>query len=121
MQALLVERRGVITFYEDLAFTDERLAAMQWLGARGFGKGYRADVSNALTRAEAADRVMRVLAHEGKRWVEPAGDGELHEAEVIGWLRKAGYPRDVAAAVRSPLDVGGLARILYAMMRPLTV
>lgn len=120
LQALLAERRGVITFYEDLPFTDERMAAMQWLGARGFGKGYRANASEVLGRADAADRVKRVLAHEGKRWTAPAGEGELHGAEVAGWLRSVGYEGAKAAAAEKPLEVGELARILYAAMRPET-
>ncbi|MBN8731724.1 MAG: FAD-dependent oxidoreductase [Acidobacteria bacterium] len=118
LQALLVERRGVITFYEDLAFTDERMAAMQWLGARGFGKGYRAGASETLIRADAAARVMRVLTHEGKRWKPPAGEGKLSEAEVGDWLRSAGYVRAQAAGAGEPLTAGALARLLYAAMRP---
>jgi hypothetical protein len=118
LQALLVERKGVITFYEDLPFTDERMAAMQWLGARGYGKGYQAGVSGALTRQDAAGRVTRVLAQEGKRWKAPAGAGEVSEAEVVAWLRSAGYTRAHAVGLRQPLDVGGLARILYSALRP---
>ena len=51
IQALLVERRGVITFDEDLPFGDPAFAAFQYLGARGLGKGYRTLRGAPVTRA----------------------------------------------------------------------
>jgi hypothetical protein len=66
LQRLLVERRGVITFFEDLKFDDPHHAAMQWLGARGFNQGYRANVDAPLTAAEAAAMLERVTKAMGK-------------------------------------------------------
>jgi hypothetical protein len=66
LQTLLVERRGVITFYEDLPFTDPAFAAFQWLGARGLNGGYKATKDVKLTRAEAAERLARILKLHGQ-------------------------------------------------------
>jgi hypothetical protein len=64
---ILVERKGVITFYEDLPFTDPSFAAFQFLGARGLNPGYRANKNARLTRAEADERLARILRHHGAR------------------------------------------------------
>jgi hypothetical protein len=65
LQALLVERRGVITFYEDLPFTDPAFAAFQWLGARGLNGGYKATRDVKLTRDDAAKKLARILKVHG--------------------------------------------------------
>ena len=92
LQALLVERRGVITFYEDLPFTDPAFAAFQWLGARGLNPGYRADKGAKLTRAEASGRLVRILKLHGKTWSAPADrpDAPLLAADLRHWLKQAG-------------------------------
>ena len=79
LQALLVERRGVITFYEDLPFADPAFAAFQWLGARGLNLGYRANQGMKLTRADAAERLTRILKLHGGVW--NAGDPPLDLAQ----------------------------------------
>ena len=65
LQSLLVERRGVITFYEDLPFTDPAFAAFQWLGARGLNGGYKATKDAKLTHADAAKKLARILKING--------------------------------------------------------
>ena len=67
LQALLVERRGVITFYQDLPFDDPTFAAFQWLGARGLNGGYRANKNERLTRAAATEKLDRILKFHGQR------------------------------------------------------
>src|SRR5262249_41036741 len=72
LQSLLVEKRGVITFYEDLPFTDPAFAAFQFLGSRGLNSGYRADQTKQLTRTEASDKLARILKYHGKSKRPPA-------------------------------------------------
>jgi hypothetical protein len=66
LQSLLVERKGVITFYEDLPFTDPAFAAFQFLGARGLNPGYKALKGTKLTQAEANERQARIAKYHGK-------------------------------------------------------
>lgn len=118
LTALLAERRGVLTFYEDLPFTDPDFPALQWLGARGLNPGYRANKAEKLTRRGGAERLARILQSEGKAWTMPAGseDPPLTAAEVAGWLRQAGY-RAVPGGPET-LDVAGFAQIVFAALRP---
>jgi hypothetical protein len=66
LQAILVERRGVITFYQDLPFTDPAFPAFQFLGARGLNAGYEAMKDTKLTRVDAAERLARILRLHGQ-------------------------------------------------------
>lgn len=122
LQALLVERRAVVTFLEDLPFADEAFAALQWLGARGFNVGYRADKEAGLTERDAADRLGRVLTSLGKNWQAPELGAEkpLSMATVSGWLQEAGYPAPTASATEStahPTTVEQFATVLYRAIR----
>ncbi|MCW5964131.1 MAG: FAD-dependent oxidoreductase [Bryobacterales bacterium] len=122
LQALLVERRAVVTFLEDLPFADETFAAMQWLGARGFNTGYRADRDAPLTERDAADRLGRVLISLGKNWQAPEllAAKPLSMATVADWLQQAGYPGLTPPANESTAEsttVGHLATVLYRAMR----
>jgi len=78
LQALLVERRGVITYYEDLPFTDPAFAAFQWLGARGLNPGYNATKDARLTSAEITERLDRILKTHGP--VSPETEARLRHA-----------------------------------------
>lgn len=111
LQRLLVERRGVITFYEDLPFEHRAFAAFQWLGARGLNKGYAAQPDALLTRGEAWESLERVLAREGKRWSPPAGnlDAPLRPADLRRELRRAGY------AVRAAKSDAPMTREQFAV------
>jgi len=71
LQSLLVERRGVVTYYDDLPFTDPSFAAFQWLGARGLNPGYKATKDRKLTAADAAAKLARIGKYNGK--VPPEG------------------------------------------------
>ena len=117
VQALLVERRGVITFDEDLPFGDPAFAAFQYLGARGLGKGYKTLRGARVTRAEGAERLGRILGYEGKRFAAPGGDGAagLRGSELAEWLRGAGYK---ATGGEGELDLTGFATAVYAALRP---
>jgi hypothetical protein len=117
LQALLVERRAVITFYEDLPFTDEAFAAFQWLGARGLSPGYRADKGAKLTRADGAARLARILKMEGKAWAPPKGiaDAPLAASELGSWLKQAGYK--AAAGGSADLDLTQFAVAVYGALR----
>ncbi len=121
LQALLVERRGVVTFYEDLSFTDNSFAAFQWLGARGLNTGYRAAKDTKLTQREGAERLARILGFAGSRWAAPNGvtDAPLLASELTVWLKNAGYKGTVQAAGSSAgqLDLAGFAAMVYAAMR----
>jgi hypothetical protein len=118
LQALLVERRGVITFYEDLPFTDPAFAAFQWLGARGLNPGYRANKDAKLTRAEASGRLVRILKLHGKTWAAPGDrpDAPLLAADLQHWLKQAGYTS--LATGSSPVDLAQFASIVYQSLGP---
>jgi hypothetical protein len=60
LQKILVERKGVITFFEDLPFDDPDFAAFQWLGARGLNKGYLASPDRTLTQADIEEIRLRL-------------------------------------------------------------
>jgi hypothetical protein len=60
LQKLMVERKGVITFFEDLRFDDPDFAAFQWLGARGLNKGYTATPDKQLTQADIDEIRTRI-------------------------------------------------------------
>src|SRR3712207_5588695 len=66
LQALLVERKAVVTFLDDVPFDDPDFAALQWLGARGLNTGYSARKNAPLTRRDGAERLTRVLKHHGR-------------------------------------------------------
>jgi hypothetical protein len=118
LQALLVERRGVVTFYEDLPFTDPDFAAFQWLGARGLNPGYRATKAMKLSRGEAAGRLERILKFHGKRWTAPevVADAPLRAADLQTWLKQAGY--ETSAGRADSGDLAGFAATVYAALRP---
>jgi hypothetical protein len=113
LQALLVERRGVITFYEDLPFTDPAFAAFQWLGARGINPGYRATKDAKLTRGAAAGRLARILKMHGKTWTAPRDnpDAPLLPRDLQDWLKQTGYTSPSTGA--SALDLGQFATTVY--------
>jgi hypothetical protein len=99
LQALLVERRGVITFYEDLPFTDPAFAAFQWLGARGLNGGYKATKDARLTHADAAEKLARILKVHGP--ISP------------------GLQARLAKATEAPdLDLTQFATTVYKALRP---
>lgn len=60
LQKLLVERKGVIAFFEDLPFSDPDFPTFQWLGARGLNKGYLAAPDKILTQAEIDEIRARI-------------------------------------------------------------
>lgn len=93
LQRLLVERGGVITFYQDLPSDHPDFAAFQWLGARGLSPGYRATPDLKLTRGEGWTRFGKILEAEGHRQQEPPDvlDGPLTAGELAGWLRLSGF------------------------------
>jgi hypothetical protein len=118
LQTLLVERRGVITFYEDLRFTDPVFAAFQWLGARGLNGGYRATKDAKLTRASAAGRLARMLRLHGQSWSAPrdSPDAPLLASDLREWLKQAGHG---SASTGAPvLDLTQFASAVYQALRP---
>jgi len=93
LQQALLANNGAITYFDDLRRDDNAFIACHWLGARGLNKGYRAQPHNRLTRAEGAERLRRVLHYMRLAWPAPdGGDGPLRTADVVGWLRSAGFP-----------------------------
>jgi hypothetical protein len=110
----------VVTFYEDLPFNDADFAAMQYLGARGLNKGYRADKAKLLTRGDGKERLARILKLEGKAWKMPGGEtaGPLSAEELAGWLKQAGYRPAAPGADTAQMDLAKFARAVYAAIRP---
>ena len=92
LQRLLVERRGVITYYDDLPFDHPAFAAFQWLGARGLNKGYLAEPERRLSRRDGWEKLTRILQAEGQRCPTPAGElgAKLTGTEMVQWLIEAG-------------------------------
>jgi hypothetical protein len=119
LQALLVERRGVITFYEDLPFTDPDFAAFQWLGARGLNPAYIAGKDAKLNRADAAARLVRILKWQGKIWNAPRDRAEspVLASDLHEWLKQAGYS-SAAAGGPVEIDLKQFASIVYRALRP---
>jgi len=97
LQQVIAARGGVIAYLADVKFSDPDFAALQWVGARGFNKGYEAKPDQALTAGTAAQAFGRVMRACGKSWDAPAGsDAPLPGAPLTGtvlrqWLRSAGY------------------------------
>src|SRR5581483_3424349 len=60
LQQALLANGGVITYLDDLARDNDAFAACQWLGARGFNKGYQAEADRPVSRGESAERLGRV-------------------------------------------------------------
>lgn len=120
LQAMLAERGGVVTFYEDLPFNDPDFAAFQYLGARGLNKGYRADKAQLLTRGDGAERLARILKSEGRQWELPGGatSDALSTAELSRWLEQAGYRAARPAGDGAQIDLARFARTVYAAIRP---
>jgi hypothetical protein len=125
LQTILVERRGVITFYEDLPFTHPAFPALQHLGARGLNPGYRAALDTLLTRSAAAERLARILRFEGKPFTPPNPSGAPATAALVAqWLRDAGYPQAAAvrqaaiAAASASYTLEAFAAQVYAALRP---
>lgn len=121
LQSLLVERKGVVTFYEDLPFADPAFPAMQYLGARGLNPGYRAEKESPLTETAAAHRLARILHFEGKTW-KPLATPEanpLTAQRLSGWLQDAGYrnPGATASENGAALLLKDFATIVYAALR----
>lgn len=118
LQAQLVERGAVVTFFADLPFGDPDFAAMQWLGARGLNKGYRADKDTPLTEGDGAERLNRILAASGseKRVQASAPAQALTRETLAGWLREADYT-PVAGEETLAMNVGRFAAAVYRAMR----
>jgi len=126
LQARLVEHGGVITFYEDLPFNNHAFAAMQWLGARGLSRGYRAEADAPLSQSDAAERLARILQHQGVSWTPPAmpSSAPVNTAVLAAWLREAGCPTVAAGEPAGgpqpgePLNLGGFATLIYTALKP---
>lgn len=121
LQTLLVERRGVISFYDDLPFTDDAFPAFQWLGARGLNRGYKAEKNTPLTEADAAERFDRVLQQLRK---EPLrlpvrGNESLTAVTLRNWLESSGYrPAAVGSEGNKALTLADFAKSIYAAVKP---
>ncbi len=124
LQKILTERRGVITFYEDLNFDDPAFAAFQWLGARGLNKGYAASPDARLSRSAAWESLSRILSIEGKPWRPPIDnpDAPLLRNALAAELQKAGY--SVSGDAAQPvgpverLTLRQFASIVYRAVSP---
>lgn len=121
LQSVLVEQRGVVTYFDDVSFTDPHFAALQWLGARGFNKGYRAVKEETLTQHEAAQCLARVLSHCGITWTAPhaATNAPVQAADVHRWLTSAGINlvgSSMDEGVRT-LDRAQFAGMLYPTLK----
>ncbi len=117
LQKLLVERRGVITFYHDLKFDHPAFAALQWLGARGLNLGYCAHPDKNLTRREASECLGRILQSEGKTIpaILQQPESPMLAADLLEWLRGVGLP----ARDRTPdgqLNSARFASIVYSAL-----
>lgn len=124
LQQNILENGGVITCLDDLPQTDEAFVACQWLGARGLNKGYQAEPGKVLRRAEAAERLRRVLEIVKRPWVGPSeGDliSSLKAEDVVSWLRSAGFqaPATVPARLKNgELTVRKFALLVYGVAAP---
>ena len=118
LQHLLVVRGGVITLLNDVPFNHPGFAAFQWLGARGFNTGYKAEPDRKLSRREAAERLHRVLRSEGKDWapLTNVGDQSVRGRDVAEWLRRAGLMyqwREISQLAEEELNTTQFATLVY--------
>lgn len=115
IQRILVERRGVIAFYEDLPFDHPHFAAFQWLGARGLNPRYEATPDLAMTRRHGWTKLARILATEGRTWSAPDDrpDEPLQSADLDGWLRAAGFTPAAGPDLPGPHTLAGFAERVY--------
>lgn len=115
LQANLVDRGAVVTFFEDLPFDDPSFAAMQWLGARGLNKGYAANKDAKLSEGEGAERLNRIFATMGnaKRVEATSPEKPLVANTLSGWLGSSSS----TGADNEPLTVGQFASIAYPVLR----
>lgn len=113
LQRLLAERQGVLTYFEDLKFTDPAHAALQWLGARGFTTGYRADAAAPVSETEAWRMLASVLPAS---WKAPAGSTALLTTRALSReLARAGYR--LPNGDNQTLTRGEFARLTYAAIQ----
>lgn len=98
LQRTLAEEGGMVTFFEDVRLDDDvrGTAAAQYLGTKGFFRGYEADLESALDGA-TADRWARLAAAEADS--EERGDAATDRARS---LPKAGGGTE-------PVDPAGFA------------
>jgi hypothetical protein len=124
LQRLLVERGGVVTYYDDLPFDSSHFAAFQWLGARGLNPGYRATPNLKLTRRDGWTKLSRILHAEGSSWILPQDQPQapLRAGDVRLWLLEAGYPLPDNARSdgpdTQPLDLAHFAELLCLALTP---
>ncbi|MBZ2183197.1 MAG: FAD-dependent oxidoreductase [Bryobacter sp.] len=121
LQKILVERRGVITFFEDVPFDHPAFAALQFLGARGLNLGYTAQPEAACSAATAWDALERILRIEARPWRRPPAEpgAPLLLADLAAQLHRAGYrvhlnrPQDGGV-----LTVAQFATVVYQALQP---
>jgi len=115
LQRALLANGGVITYLDDLPSSDEAFAACQWLGARGFNRGYQAEAGRSVTRGESAERLGRVLQHMSRTW-SGGGTGDpsapLLPEHVMEWLKSAGFEM-ASRQTNGGLTVGQFATLVY--------
>jgi hypothetical protein len=118
LQQHIVAQQGVVTYLEDVSFSDPEFAALQWLGARGFNAGYNAKPDQSLSTSVAATAFQRVMLASGKSWKMPANvDGPMSSQALQKWLLDAGYSlpgeKDFGS---SEFTVRRMASILFSVM-----
>jgi FAD dependent oxidoreductase len=128
LQKHLLENGGAITYLDDLHRQDDAFVACQWLGARGLNDGYQAEPTNTLTRAQGATRLRRVLESMMYRWGGPGesqSEGPLQVADVMAWLRSAGFshpernqPDRLLRDSAGGIAVGQFAQLIYGVLGP---
>lgn len=123
LQAILVRQRGVLAFFEDLPFDHPSFPAYQYLGARGWNTGYRADLDQPLTRDYALAALGRLFATEGRRWSPPpqASGPTFTAQDLQAELQRAGYrlPANWAPPeAASPLSRAACADLLFSVLAP---
>jgi len=118
LQQQIVEQRGVVTYIEDVKFSDPDFAAFQWLGARGFNQGYVAKPEQSLSTEEAAGAFQRVMLASGKSWKPPVNvDGQMSGHALQKWLLDAGYSLSGEKAFGSgEFTVRQMAAVLFSVM-----
>jgi hypothetical protein len=118
LQQQIVAQQGVVTYIEDVKFSDPDFAAFQWLGARGFNQGYVAKPEQSLSTAEAAGAFQRVMFASGKSWKPPVNvDGQMSGHALQKWLLDAGYSLSGEKAFGSgEFTVRQMAAVLFSVM-----
>jgi hypothetical protein len=89
LQSLFVAKKGIITYFEDVAFDDPDFEAFQLVGAIGGTKGYNVTPDSIMLMADAADALKRLTGIEVKSKIPRISN--LTGTELSTWFKNLNW------------------------------